>query len=103
MSDLFINPSNPLQQLNELQKQAQTKNVDAGEGKFGNVLTQAMQEIDHLQNESHQEIGKVLGGDITDVHSAMIAMQKADLSFQMMMQIRNKLVEAYHEIMRMQV
>ncbi len=76
---------------------------DLEESKFGNVLTQAMQEIDHLQNESHQEIEKVLGGDITDVHSAMIAMQKADLSFQMMMQIRNKLVEAYHEIMRMQV
>ena len=101
MSDLFINQTNPLQQLNELQKQAQTKDVE--ESKFGNVLTQAMQEIDHLQNESHQEIEKVLGGDITDVHSAMIAMQKADLSFQMMMQIRNKLVEAYHEIMRMQV
>ncbi len=101
MSDLFINQTNPLQQLNELKKQAQTK--DVGESKFGNVLTQAMQEIDHLQNESHQEIEKVLGGDITDVHSAMIAMQKADLSFQMMMQIRNKLVEAYHEIMRMQV
>ncbi len=101
MSDLFINQTNPLQQLNELKKQAQTK--DVGESKFGNVLTQAMQEIDHLQNESHREIEKVLGGDITDVHSAMIAMQKADLSFQMMMQIRNKLVEAYHEIMRMQV
>ena len=101
MSDLFINQTNPLQQLNELKKQAQTTDVE--ESKFGNVLNQAMQEIDHLQNESHQEIEKVLGGDITDVHSAMIAMQKADLSFQMMMQIRNKLVEAYHEIMRMQV
>lgn len=101
MSDLFINQTNPLQQLSELQKQAQTNDVE--DSKFGNVLNQAMEEIDHLQNESHQEIEKVLGGDITDVHSAMIAMQKADLSFQMMMQIRNKLVEAYHEIMRMQV
>ena len=101
MSDLFINQTNPLQQLNELQKQVQTKDVE--ESKFGNVLTQAMEEIDSLQNQSHQEIEKVLGGNITDVHSAMIAMQKADLSFQMMMQIRNKLVEAYHEIMRMQV
>jgi flagellar hook-basal body complex protein FliE len=45
----------------------------------------------------------MLSGDIQDVHSAMIAVQKADLSFQMMMQVRNKLLDAYHEIMRMQV
>ncbi len=70
MSDLFINQTNPLQQLSELQKQAQTNDVE--DSKFGNVLNQAMEEIDHLQNESHQEIEKVLGGDITDVHSAMI-------------------------------
>jgi flagellar hook-basal body complex protein FliE len=45
----------------------------------------------------------VLSGEVQDVHSAMTAMQKADLSFQMMMQVRNKLIDAYHEVMRMQV
>ena len=50
MSDLFINQTNPLQQLNELQKQVQTK--DGEESKFGNVLTQAMEEIDSRSSEN---------------------------------------------------
>ena len=41
--------------------------------------------------------------DDTDLHSVMLALEKADLSFQMMMQVRNKFVQAYQEIMRMQV
>ena len=44
-----------------------------------------------------------MSGEVEDVHTAMIAMQKADLSFQLLMQVRNKLVEAYREVMRMQV
>ncbi len=42
-------------------------------------------------------------GETQDLHTTMIAVQKADLSFQMMMQVRNKIVQAYQEIMRMQV
>jgi flagellar hook-basal body complex protein FliE len=42
-------------------------------------------------------------GESQDLHNTVIAMQKADLSFQMMMQVRNKIVQAYQEIMRMQV
>jgi flagellar hook-basal body complex protein FliE len=42
-------------------------------------------------------------GESQDLHTTVIAMQKADLSFQLMMQVRNKIVEAYQEIMRMQM
>jgi flagellar hook-basal body complex protein FliE len=42
-------------------------------------------------------------GESQDLHTTVIAMQKADLSFQMMMQVRNKIVQAYQEIMRMQI
>jgi flagellar hook-basal body complex protein FliE len=42
-------------------------------------------------------------GEATDIHTAMIAVQQADVSFQMMMQVRNKLVSAYQEIMKLQV
>ena len=44
-----------------------------------------------------------MSGESQDLHTTVIAMQKADLSFQMMMQVRNKIVQAYQEIMRMQV
>jgi flagellar hook-basal body complex protein FliE len=42
-------------------------------------------------------------GEITDVHEVMLAMTRADLSFRMMLEVRNKLLEAYQEVMRMQV
>ena len=44
-----------------------------------------------------------MSGESRDLHTTVIAMQKADLSFQMMMQVRNKIVQAYQEIMRMPV
>ena len=47
-------------------------------------------------------VAGVLTGTGTDVHSALIAVEKADLSFQLMMQVRNKIVSAYQEISRMQ-
>ena len=70
---------------------------------FGDVLQDALQQVSDLQAQAGDDVQKVLTGEITDVHSAMIAVQKADISFQMMMQVRNKIVSAYQEIMRMQV
>jgi len=70
---------------------------------FGDVLQDALQQVSDLQAQAGDDVQRVLTGEITDVHSAMIAVQKADISFQMMMQVRNKIVSAYQEIMRMQV
>ena len=70
---------------------------------FGDVLENAMQEVSNLQKEAGAESQKLLTGNTQDIHSAMIALQKADVSFQMMMQVRNKLVSAYQEVMKTQV
>jgi len=78
------------------------KSADSGVG-FGDALQEALQQVSDIQAQAGDEVQKVLTGDVTDVHSAMIAVQKADISFQMMMQVRNKIVSAYQEIMRMQV
>jgi flagellar hook-basal body complex protein FliE len=53
--------------------------------------------------KSNGSEAKLMTGESQDLHTTVIAMQKADLSFQMMMQVRNKIVQAYQEIMRMQV
>lgn len=103
MSDVFINTTSPLQQLENLRKDFDKKQTAEDSPKFKELLGQAIQEVNELQQTSDGQIEKILSGDIKDVHSAMIAMQKADLSFQMVMQVRNKLVEAYQEVMRMQV
>jgi len=48
------------------------------------------------------QVAQLLNGKGADVHSAMIAVEKADLSFQLMMQVRNKIVQAYQQISNMQ-
>jgi len=71
-------------------------------GSFGNVLQEAIQQVNGLEINSQTEVDKFLN-DQTDLHSVMMALEKADVSFQMMMQVRNKIVSAYQEIMKTQV
>ncbi|MBN2241185.1 MAG: flagellar hook-basal body complex protein FliE [Acidobacteria bacterium] len=70
---------------------------------FGTVLKDAISTVNELQKQSDREIEKLMTGESQDLHNTVIAMQKAGLSFQMMMQVRNKIVQAYQEIIRMQV
>jgi flagellar hook-basal body complex protein FliE len=72
-------------------------------GAFQQILGQAIDKTVQAQNSADEEIKKFLVGDGEDLHSVMIAQQKADLAFQMTLSVRNKLVDAYQEIMRMQI
>ena len=69
---------------------------------FGSALKHAINQVNDLELGSHGELQKFMNND-SDLHSVMIALEKADVSFQMMMQIRNKIVSAYQEIMKAQV
>lgn len=74
------------------------------EGKsFKDVLADSIGEVQRLQSEADTTIKKLVSGEIKDVTEAMVAVEKADVSFQTMMAVRNKIVAAYEEIMRMQV
>jgi flagellar hook-basal body complex protein FliE len=101
MNEIILNRTNPLAQLKEFQQKA--GKAAGSDDKFADMLSNALKQVNELQGSSDQEINRILAGDMNDVHSAMIAIQKAGLSFQMLMQVRNKLVEAYQEVMRMQV
>ncbi len=70
---------------------------------FGELLQQALQEVDAAQSASEQEVRNLMSGDATDMHTAILAVQKADVSFQMMMAVRSKLVDAYRAVMQMQM
>lgn len=70
---------------------------------FSDVLAGAVSQVQQLQNEADTTIKRLIAGDIKDVTEAMVAVEKADVSFQTMMSVRNKMVAAYEEIMRMQV
>ncbi len=73
----------------------------AGEGSFTDMLNDSIQEISKLQEDANLQVEKLARGEIKDVHQVMIAAQEANLTFSMMMQIRNKIVEAYKEISKM--
>jgi len=69
---------------------------------FVETLRGAIDEAEQVQGSADAKVSALLQGDGMDVHNAMIAVEKADLSFQLMMQVRNKIVAAYQEISRMQ-
>jgi flagellar hook-basal body complex protein FliE len=69
---------------------------------FGNILENAIKQVNGLETNSQVEVDKFLSDD-TDLHSVMLALEKADVSFQLMMQVRNKIVSAYQDIMKTQV
>jgi flagellar hook-basal body complex protein FliE len=85
-----------------------TPSVEAGKSAGGKewgfleTLRGAMDQVNQLQGSADTKVSAMLDGTGMDVHSAMIAVEKADLSFQLMMQVRNKIVAAYQEISRMQ-
>ena len=70
---------------------------------FDTHLKNAMGEVNELQQKAEQAIQQLAGEGKGDLQDTMIAIEKADVSFRLMMQIRNKVLEAYQEIMRMQV
>jgi flagellar hook-basal body complex protein FliE len=75
----------------------------SGPQSFGSVLDKFVNDVDGSLKNSQAEQTKVLSGESTNLHQAMIAMQEASTSFSLMVEVRNKLVESYQELMRMQV
>lgn len=87
----------PIQQPSSVSPLGETK--EAG---FGDVLKNAVQQVEKMSTDAQSQVKDLLAGDRADVHNVMIAVQKADVAFQFMMQVRNKIVNAYQEIERMQ-
>ncbi|MFP4521801.1 MAG: flagellar hook-basal body complex protein FliE [Fibrobacterota bacterium] len=70
---------------------------------FKDTLKSFMHDVNHMQNHADRSIEKMVAGEITDVHQVMMAVEEANTSFNLMMEIRTKMLDAYQEIMRMQV
>ncbi|MEX1063689.1 MAG: flagellar hook-basal body complex protein FliE [Balneolaceae bacterium] len=73
------------------------------EDSFADLLTRAVGSVDESMKASDQNVQSFIAGETENVHDVMISMQRAQLSFQMMVEIRNKAIETYHEISRMQI
>jgi flagellar hook-basal body complex protein FliE len=75
----------------------------AASGGFLDSLKSAIGKANDVQMQAGQAVDALMTGQTQDIHRTMVALQQADVSFQLMMQIRNKLVTAYEEIQRMQI
>jgi flagellar hook-basal body complex protein FliE len=70
---------------------------------FSNLLSEELDSVNQLQQDKAVLQEKFIAGELTDVHTLMIATEKAKLGLQLTVQVRNKVLEAYQEMMRMQV
>lgn len=75
---------------------------EAGGPSFKDVLTESIGKVNNLMNESDQAIEDLAAGKSGNVHGTLIALQKADISFRMLLETRSKVMSAYQEVMRMQ-
>lgn len=91
-----------LSSLEKLDNKEQAGKPRAGES-FNKVLSDSINKVNDLQTEADKAIESLAKGETKNIHETMIAVEKANLSFNMMLQVRNKLLTAYEEMMRMQV
>lgn len=68
---------------------------------FDDMLNGFLKDVNHMQNYADQSIQKMVAGEVKDVHQVMLAVGEAKVAFNLMLEIRNKTLEAYNELIRM--
>lgn len=96
-----INKINNYLKFNDYQE---TKTLETeNKNNFGDFLKNAVNEVNNMQIESENYKQKLVIGEVDNLHDLSIATEKANVSLQVVMSVRNKIVEAYKEIMRIQI
>jgi flagellar hook-basal body complex protein FliE len=74
-----------------------------GGANFGQIVSQGLQSVNQQLQTSQVDLQRLASGDAENLHHIMLKLEESRLSFQLMLQVRNRLLESYQEIMRMQV
>ena len=98
MSEINISGLPGQIQSNMSLNNAQNKKEDSS---FDSFLSESLKEVNSAQINANNAVKDLVAGKTENIHETMIQMQKASISFQMMMEVRNKLVDAYKEIIKM--
>jgi len=93
----------PLAELNTLQPGLESANGAKSPGSFQSLLTNMVGDVVEKQAAANDAMVGLMSGKNVSLHQAMISMEEANVSFQLMVEVRNKLLESYQELMRMQV
>jgi len=97
-----ILPIGPIKNDNKVELKFDKTEKKTGVG-FKETVSNFVNEVNDLQVKAGESVENFATGKVENVHEVMIAMSKAEVSFKFMMETRNKLIDAYKEIMRMQV
>jgi len=98
---------NIIKSIDQQQVMAQHQKIDNhGDEKkkqmsFKETLTDVLNEVNDLQINAKESVEKFLSGEIEDVHQVMIEAEKASVGLELTLEVRNKILEAYREVMRM--
>jgi len=76
---------------------------ESGKPSFADQLSKAVQDVDGMQARRGDMVQDMVAGEVTEVHDVMIAAKEAQLAFELLLEVRNKLLEGYQELMRLQV
>lgn len=90
--------------FSELRKQRiAPQEADPSAPSFGDTLTEAIGKVNEMQKTADKQMQAVASGEQTNISEVMIAAEKADIALKLMMSVRNKVIDAYQEVMKMQV
>ena len=78
-------------------------NTTAPAQSFGNMVSQGLAQVNEQLQTSQADLQALATGDVQNLHQVMIRMEESRLSFQLMLQVRNRLLESYQDIMKMQI
>ena len=92
-----------LQGGDDPQRLPQPRGTDEEGGSFSSTLQDAIDQVDGAQKEADAQVTAFIAGEQENLHEVMISMNQAQLSFQLMTEVRNRMLETYQELMRMQV
>ena len=84
-------------------KPTDTSDISQAKSGFGDILSSTLKSVNNAQTAGDTAIEKPQTGDAKHLHEVMIAVEEADVSLRMLVQMRNKALTAYEEIMRMQI
>jgi flagellar hook-basal body complex protein FliE len=96
-------PSTGIQMPDELTQPFGSGAVQPTSDSFSSMLGQMVSDVNAQQNISAQAVSALQSGQNVPLHQAVIAMEEANISFQLMVEVRNRMLDAYQEIMRMQI
>jgi len=99
----MINPITPNVIATQLTPGANVKDKQSSTAEFSKQLNEALMRVNEMQVKADEAATKLVLGETDDLHQVTVAMEQAKLSLQLAVQVRNKIVEAYQEIARMQV